>query len=613
MNDIIGIDLGTTNSLVAFVENNDPFIVSPDGESNIFPSVVSFFNDRVLCGDEALESRKTNSRCTVFSVKRFMGKGFDDVKNELTFIPFEIDANEKEVVHVKAMGRSYSGPEISSIILRSLKSRAEKSLGRTFTRAVITVPAYFNDSERQATKDAGRLAGLDVLRILNEPTAASLAYGLHEKNRGTIAVYDLGGGTFDISILRVKNGVFEVLSTGGDTHLGGDDFDRSLSELLNEKVKKTYSVDLYDTPEGISKLILLAEETKVSFSNMKINSKIVIIDNLPSINEQYEIKITREEIELIFAPIIQRTLHACEKVLADGNLAKKDINELILVGGSTRMPIVKNAAEKFFEIKSHSDINPDEVVALGAAVQGQILSGDRKDMLLLDVTPLSLGIETMGGTMGWILPRNTTIPANAKEMYTTSEDNQTGVDIHVLQGERELVKDNRSLSRFHLKIDPVAAGIPRIEVTFLIDANGILNVTARDLRSGKATTIEVQPSYGLTDEKVENILLESFEFAEEDIHIRQLLESKNEAHIILVATIRALDNLGKIKITKEEINKIKDAISDLEKECKGNDPNAIREKIDLLNKITMPFADQIMGDVLKSALENKKLSEALRD
>ena len=613
MNDIIGIDLGTTNSLVAYANNDGPFIISSDGEDNIFPSVVSFYNDRVLCGYEALESRKTNSRSTIFSAKRFMGKGFDDVKNELSFIPFEIDPNEKEVVHVKARGKSYSGPEISSIILRSLKARAEKSLRRTITKAVITVPAYFNDSQRQATKDAGRLAGLDVLRIINEPTAASLAYGLHEKNRGVIAVFDLGGGTFDISILRVKNGIFEVLSTGGDTHLGGDDFDRLLSELINDKLKNLFSIDLFHTPEGISRLILLAEETKISFSNLELNSKKIIIDNMPKINKKFEIEITRQELESIFDPIIKRTLDACEKVLLDGNLTKKDVDELILVGGSTRMPIVKEAAEKFFSIKSHSDINPDEVVALGAAVQGQILSGDRKDILLLDVTPLSLGIETLGGTMGWILPRNTTIPASAKEIYTTSEDNQTGVNIHVLQGERELVTDNRSLSRFRLKIDPVAAGIPRIEVTFLIDANGILNVTARDLRSGKATTIEVQPSYGLTDEKVEKILLESFEFAEEDIRMRQLLESKNEAHTILVATIRALDNIGKIKISDEDIKKIKRVISELEKECTGEDPVAIRKKIDLLNETTMPFADQIMDDVLKSALENRKLSEALKD
>ena len=611
MSEIVGIDLGTTNSLVASVSGGEPAILAPEGERGIVPSVVSFRSDRVLTGDEAHDERVSNSRNTIFSIKRFMGRGYEDVKDDLRHLPFDADPDEPEVVHVLAQGRSYSAPEISALVLRRLKSRAEKTLGRPVLRAVVTVPAYFNDAQRQATKDAGKLAGLEVLRIINEPTAASLAYGLHERNRGVVAVYDLGGGTFDISLLRIKDGVFEVLSTGGDTRLGGDDFDLAISRRIQEEVLKEHGVDLSGTPEALAELALVAENVKKTLSDS--DSTEYILENPGSIPLTHKGRITREEMEALLWPIARRTLAPCKRALADAGLTPGEVDEVVLVGGSTRMPLNRRMVEELFQKKPHADLDPDEVVALGAAVQADILAGGRKDMLLLDVTPLSLGIETMGGVMGWIIPRNTTIPTSARETYTTFKDNQTGVDIHVLQGERELVKDNRSLARFRLAVDPAPAGLARVEVTFLLDANGILNVTARDMRSGKAASVEVQPSYGLTDEQVERMLIESFEHAEQDIRSRQVLDARTEAETILMAAARAMNDYGEDAVTPSERAKIQEAVSALEVACRGEDAGSIRDMVDALNEVTMPLAERMMDSVLKSALENKRVSEALKD
>ena len=611
MSDIIGIDLGTTNSLVASVREGEPAILAPEGERGIVPSVVSFRPDRVLVGDEARDERVSNSRNTAFSVKRFMGRGYEDVEEEMRRLPFDADPGKKEVVHVLAQGRSYSAPEISALVLRRLKARAEKALGRPALRAVLTVPAYFNDAQRQATKDAGRLAGLEVLRIINEPTAASLAYGLHERNRGVVAVYDLGGGTFDVSILRIKEGVFEVLSTGGDTHLGGDDFDRAISLRIRDEVLERRGVDLGETPEAMAELAVLAERVKKTLTES--DSAEYELDDPGGVPLRHEGRLAREEMEALLTPIAERTLAPCRRALEDAGLSPGEVDEVVLVGGSTRMPLVRRMVADLFKKQPHADIDPDEVVALGAAIQADILAGGVKDMLLLDVTPLSLGIETMGGAMGWIIPRNTTIPASAKETYTTFKDNQTGVDIHVLQGERELVRDNRSLARFRLAIDPAPAGLARVEVTFLIDANGILNVTARDLRSGKAASVEVQPSYGLTDEQVERMLMESFEHAERDVRSRQVLDARNEAETILMATARALGDYGEGAVSPGERAEIDEAVKALEEARRGEEPDLIREGVDALNAVTTPLAERMMDSVLKSALENKRVSEALKD
>ena len=607
MSRIVGIDLGTTNSLVAYMEGGFPKVI-PDAEGHVLlPSVVGFTADGILVGDAAKRQLVRNPTRTIYSVKRLMGKGYEDVKKELRYFPFHVVPSD-EVVKIRVADREVTPPEVSALILRALKERAEAHLGEPVTKAVITVPAYFNDSQRQATKDAGRIAGLEVLRIVNEPTAASLAYGLHRLKEGTVAVYDLGGGTFDISILRVKDGIFEVLATNGNTHLGGDDFDRAVVDWLLADIKARHGADLRADLEALQELRLGAEAAKCRLS---FEQRTVLTIPLPQHGFTYRREISRAELETLIEPLVQQALGPCRLALADAGLSANAMDEVVLVGGSTRVPLVKRRVQELFGKTPHSQLNPDEVVAVGAAVQADILAGGITNMLLLDVTPLSLGIETLGGVMSVLTPRNTTIPTSAKELFTTSVDGQTVVDMHVLQGERELVKDNRSLARFELSgIDPMPAGMPRIEVTFLIDANGILQVNARELRTGKAASIEVKPSYGLTDTEVERMIEESFVHAEEDVASRLLIEARNEADTVIRATERALGQASGL-IGQEETAQINGALAALKAARDGSDRDAIRAATERLNQATLHLAEVLMDSALKEALTAKRVTEAL--
>jgi len=607
MSRIVGIDLGTTNSLVAYMEGGFPRVI-PDAEGRmLLPSVVAFSPDGILVGHAAKRQLVRNPTRTIYSVKRFMGKGYEDVKEELRYFPFQVLPSE-EVVRIRVGEREVTPPEVSAIILRALKERAEAHLAEPVTKAVITVPAYFNDSQRQATKDAGRIAGLEVLRIVNEPTAASLAYGLHRLKQGTIAVYDLGGGTFDISILKVKDGIFEVLATNGNTHLGGDDFDRVVVDWLLADIEARHGRDLSGDLEAMQELRLGAEAAKCRLS---YEDRTVFTIPFPQHGFTYRREIARSDVEALIEPLVQQTLGPCRLALADSRLVAEQIDEIVLVGGSTRIPLVKQRVQELFGKSPHSQLNPEEVVALGAAVQAHILSGAITDMLLLDVTPLSLGIETLGGVMSVLIPRNTTIPTSAKEMFTTSVDGQTVVDMHVLQGERELAKDNRSLARFELRgIDPMPAGMPRIAVTFLIDANGILQVHAKELRTEKAASIEVKPSYGLTDAEVERMIEASFVHAEEDVASRLLIETRNEADTVIRATERALGQ-GRRLVAQDEAARITEALEALKGVRGGNDRDVIREAIERLNQATLHLAEVLMDSALKEALTSKRVTEAL--
>ena len=605
MSRIVGIDLGTTNSLVAYMENGFPKVI-PDQEGRpLLPSVVAFTPGGVRVGESAKRQLVRNPRQTIYSVKRFMGKGYDDVKGELRYFPFQILPSQ-EMVRIKVGDREVTPPEVSALILTALKERAEAHFGEPVEKAVITVPAYFNDNQRQATKDAGRIAGLDVVRIVNEPTAASLAYGLHQLKEGLVAVYDLGGGTFDISILRVKDGIFEVLATNGNTHLGGDDFDRALMDWLLADIRRSHGADLGTDPEAMQELRLGAEAAKCRLS---FDDRTVLTIPFPGFT--YRREITRSELEALIEPLVRDTLGPCRMALADAGLKAEALDEVVLVGGSTRVPLVRQRVEELFGKRPHSNLNPDEVVALGAAVQADILAGGITHMLLLDVTPLSLGIETLGGVMSVLIPRNTTIPTAAKELFTTSVDGQTVVDLHVLQGERELAKDNRSLARFELSgIDPMPAGMPRIEVTFLIDANGILQVRAKEGRTGKEAAIEVKPSYGLTDGEVERMVEESFAHAEEDVAARLLIEARNEADTVIRGTEKALAQ-GAHLIGGEETDRIRAALAALRAVRDGNDRTLIREKTDQLNQATLHLAEVLMDSALREALASRKVTDAL--
>jgi molecular chaperone DnaK len=608
----VGIDLGTTNSLVAYIDpqTNQPRCIPGPYGSTLCPSVVSLDADgSIIVGEAARNRLLTQPERTIYSVKRLMGRGPADVQSELKLFPFRIDAASKNVIRVQLGEKTFTPPEISAFILRELKSWAENFFGETVDRAVITVPAYFNDAQRQATKDAGKIAGLEVLRLVNEPTAAALAYGLHEKQRGRVAVYDLGGGTFDISVLKListaEGDIYQVLSTNGDTHLGGDDIDNLLQAFVHERILQEDEIDF--SPHGE-----IAQELRKSL--IAVKHQLSSADSatlrfpLPS-GSVFVQEFTRGALEALMRTVVDRTMGPVKQALTDAKLKPAEIEEVVLVGGATRTPLIRRTVQEFFDRKPHTELNPDEVVALGAAVQANILDRGVTNMLLLDVTPLSLGIETYGGAVAKIIPRNSTIPASAQELYTTGVDNQTGIDIHVLQGERELAKDCRSLARFTLKVPPAPAGLPRIEVKFLIDANGILQVGAKDLRTGEQRSLEVQPSYGISDTEIERMLEESIEYAEQDFAERQVIEARTESESILAATTKALANDQSANLPSEERAAIDDAITALKDAAAGTDYKLIRKRIDELNRATERLAELLMNSAVTSALQGRKLAE----
>ncbi len=610
---IVGIDLGTTNSLVAYMDSDRPVVIPGEDGHNLVPSVVALDeNNHVVVGNAARKYLIETPERAVYSVKRLMGRGIEDVRDELKLFPFRLaeDLAAGEVLRIRLGKETFTPPEISAFILRQLKRNAERYFGAPVTKAVITVPAYFNDAQRQATKDAGRIAGLEVLRLVNEPTAASLAYGLDKTNDGVVAVYDLGGGTFDISVLKLHEGIFEVMATNGDTHLGGDDIDNLLITIALDDIQGDLAIDVRRNAEIVQAIRKAVIDAKIALSSAEKTALDIALPN----GKRYQREITREQFEQLIQPVIERTVGPVRQAMKDAGLTPQQIDEAVLVGGSTRIPRVRQLVEELFQRKPHSDLNPDEVVALGAAVQANILAGGSeatKEMLLLDVTPLSLGIEALGGVVAKIIHRNSTIPASATEQFTTGVEGQTNVAIHVLQGERELAKDCRSLARFDLKgIPPMPAGLPRIEVKFLIDANGILHVSARELRSGKESEIAVQPSYGLTDEQVENMILESFDYAEDDFRQRQVIEARNEAETMLTALGKGRNNAAWQQLTPEErvtIDKMEAALRAVMQE---DDYQAIRTAIDALNQGTMRLAELMMDSAVGTALKGQNMETA---
>ena len=593
MGKVIGIDLGTTNSVVAVMEGGSPLVIPNQEGSRLTPSVVAFTKDgEILVGQVAKRQAVTNPENTVFSIKRFMGRRYDEVLEEIKLVPYKVVKAPNGDVRIDIRGKQYSPPEISAMILRKLKEAAESHLGEKVTQAVITVPAYFNDSQRQATKDAGKIAGLEVLRIVNEPTAAALAYGLDKKSDEQIAVYDLGGGTFDISILELGQGVFEVKATNGDTHLGGDDFDQRVIDWIANEFAKQNGIDLRRDRMALQRLKEAGEKAKIELSST-LSTEI----NLPFITadatgpKHLVMTLTRAKLESLVADLVERTIEPCRKVMKDAGTTPTDIDEVILVGGQTRMPKVQDTVKQLFGKEAHKGVNPDEVVAVGAAIQAGVLAGDVKNVVLLDVTPLSVGVETLGGAMTVLIPRNTTIPTRKSEIFSTAADNQTAVDIHVLQGERPLARDNRTLGRFQLVgIQPAPRGVPQIEVAFDIDANGILNVSAKDLATGKQQQITITASSGLDKAEVERMVREAEANAAEDARRRQEIELRNQTDSLVYSTERTLAEQG-ANLPEADRRAVEQALNEAKEALKGEDSDKIRRAQDNLTRVAQTLAE----------------------
>ena len=593
MGKVIGIDLGTTNSVVAVMEGGDPVVITNTEGGRLTPSVVAFSKDgERLVGQVARRQAITNPENTIFSIKRFMGRRYDEVSHEIKLVPFKVVRSGNADARVEARGKQYSPPEISAMVLQKLKESAEAYLGEKVTQAVITVPANFNDSQRQATKDAGKIAGLEVLRIVNEPTAAALAYGLDKKKDEKIAVFDLGGGTFDISILELGEGVFEVKSTNGDTHLGGDDFDERVMRWLVDEFKKDQGIDLSKDRMALQRLKEAAEKAKCELSTTletEINLPFVTAD--ASGPKHLNLKLTRAKLEQLVDDLIQRTIGPCRQALKDAGLDGGQIDEVVLVGGQTRMPKVQQVVKEFFGKEPHKGVNPDEVVAIGAAIQAGVLVGDVKDVVLLDVTPLSLGIETLGGVLTRLIERNTTIPTRKSEIFTTAADNQTSVEIHVLQGEREMARDNRTLGKFHLVgIMPAPRGVPQIEVTFDIDANGIVNVSAKDMATGKEQAITITASSGLSKDDIDKMVKDADRHSDEDKKRRADIEARNQADNLVYNTEKML-NENREKIPVSDIKPIEDALAEAKEALKSEDMDKIRRAVETLTKASHRLAE----------------------
>lgn len=595
MGKIIGIDLGTTNSVVAVMEGGEPKVIVNEEGSRITPSVVAFTREgEVLVGQVAKRQAVTNPENTIFSIKRFMGRNYDEVTEEMKMVPYKVIKDEygRAVVDVPNMKKKYTPPEISAFILQKLKKAAEAYLGEPVTEAVITVPAYFNDSQRQATKDAGKIAGLDVKRIINEPTASSLAYGLEKKKDEVIAVYDFGGGTFDISVLDVGEGVFEVKATNGDTHLGGDNFDQKVIDWLISEFKKDQGIDLSKDRMAIQRLKEAAEKAKIELSSTmetEINLPFITADATGP--KHLVMRLSRAKLEQLTEELVERSHRPCDQALKDAGLSQSNINEVVLVGGMIRMPKIHEFVKSFFGREPHKGVNPDEVVAVGAAIQAGVLAGEVKEVVLLDVTPLSLGVETLGGVLTKLINRNTTIPTKKKEVFTTAADNQTQVEIHVLQGEREMARDNRTLGRFHLVgIPPAPRGMPQIEVVFDIDANGILNVSAKDLATNREQKITITASSGLSKDEVEKMVKDAESHSEEDRKRKEVIELKNQLDSIIYATEKTL-NEHKAKLSASDVKLIEDAIADGKKALEKENVDDMKRALDNINKASHKMAE----------------------